>query len=210
MTGDFVKKLVPFIITLLVVAGGVGVYLLTKKDDSSKNSTDSSISSNSNQNNTVNKYGDACKVFTKEAVAAAFGGTFGEAEQDISVSSSDGLEGSACKFDQDDDGTTAGMTQALTVSVNVNNYKNNASAEDFMKQTQGSTEVDGETIFNFTDAPNIGDSAFFVKGTSELSEKVETMNIRVGKQIIVLNATRLAGIDRPVVQEGMKTLAKNL
>lgn len=204
------KKVVPFIIALLVISGGYGAFLLAKKDESPTDSNRNSTASEDKQASATNKYSDACKVFTKEAVATAFGGTFGEAEQDISVSSSDGLEGSACKFDQDNDGTTAGMTQALTVSININNYKNTANAEDFMKQTRGSSEVDGQTVFNYTDVPNIGDSAFFIKSTSAMSEKVETMNIREGKQIIVLNVTRLAGIDRPTVQEGMKNLAKNL
>ncbi len=204
------KKFVPYIIALVVVAGGAGIYLLTQKDDSSNNSSENSTTSNDTQTSTANKHSDACKVFTKEQIAAALGGTFGDGEQDVSVRSSDGLEGSACTFDQDSDGTTTGMTQALTVGININNYKNDENAKAFMDQTRGSTEVDEQTVFNFTDVPNVGDSAFFIKGATAQSGKVETMNIRVGKQIIVFNVTRLAGIDQPVVQEGMKNLAKNL
>lgn len=206
------KKFLPLIIGVVVVLGGVGAYLLTKGTDGDKKA-DSTVTGSSDKTNDNAKYSDACKIFSKEDLAAALGGTYGDGQEDISVRSSDGLEGSACKYEQDNDGTTAGMTQALGVSISIDNYKDSGSASAFMHNLHDPQTADGQAAVNKpVDVSGVGDQAFFVKlsAAAGIEDKTETLYARSGKQIIVITATRLAGVDHSAVQAGLTTLAKKL
>lgn len=206
------KNIIIAIVAVIVLIGaGAGAYMLTKKD-TGKQSDDTSKTAN-DTSEAANKYSDACKMFTPEAIANALGGTFMSGETDISVSSSDGLEGSACRFKQHDDGTTAGMTQALDLAVTIDNYKTTSSADQFMKDLHDPQTAEGQAAVSTpTDVDGVGDQAFFPKlnMATSISEKTETLYVRSGKQVIVLTATRLAGIDRDVIRAGLTALGKEL
>lgn len=75
------KKYLPFIIIAVIAIAGIG-YALTRDKGNSKNAENGGISSNEKP---ANKYSDACKVFSKEDLAVAFGGTYGEGEEGVAV-----------------------------------------------------------------------------------------------------------------------------
>lgn len=197
------KNVIIVIIAIVVlIGGGVSAYMIASKESSSTKQAD------------VNgKYQNACKVFTKEAVATALGGEFGNGEDGITSYSPDGLEGTACDFDQKNDGSTAAMTAALNFTVHVDNYKDAASADSFMKDLHDPQTTDGEEAVGApTDVSNIGDQAFFprINAANGVYEKTEFLYVRVGKQVVTLGVTRLDGIDREAIRTGLKKLAKEL
>ncbi|MFO0971367.1 MAG: hypothetical protein U0520_03425 [Candidatus Saccharimonadales bacterium] len=211
------KKYLPFIIIAVIAIAGIG-YALTRDKGNSKSAENGGISSNEKS---ANKYSDACKVFTTEDLAVALGGTYAEGEEGIAANTAapgsdnyDDLKGSACEFDQVDDGTTAGMTAALNFSINVNNYASSDDADKFMKDlhdpqtAEGQEALAGEPV----DVAGVGDQAFFprISTAAGTDEKTEALYVRLGKQIIVLNATRLNGVDRPAVQASLTKLAQKL
>lgn len=211
------NAIIAIVAAIVLVGGGVGAYMLTKKDSSDTNTSDSSKTADAN---TARKFSDACTVFTKETIGVALGGTYGDGEEGIGVSmgtpGSDNYEelrGSECSFDQDNDGTTAGMTAALDLTVAVNNFEDTAAAKTFMSDLYSPQTAEGqEAMGTPTDVEGVGDNAFFpeVKTLGSVYEKTEALYVQVGKQVVVLTATRLDGIDRDAVRAGLTELAKNL
>ena len=214
------KKFIPYIIAAVVVLGGAGVWLAVKGNGNKESDNVASTSSKSDTKEVARKYSDACKVFSKEDLASALGGTYGDGEEEYAASSAspgsddyEELKGSACSFDQDNDGTTAGMTAALNFSITINNYKDAASADDFMKNLHDPQTAEGQAAVNKpVDVDGVGDQAFFAKlaVADTVTDKTEALYVRLGKQVIVLNATKLAGLDHATVQENLTTLAKKL
>ncbi len=218
MEGD-VKKFIPYIVAVIVVLGGAGVWFAVT--NSSKKSTDNASTASADDSKQVaRKYSDACKVFTKEELTSALGGTYGDGEGEETPSSGtpgtddyDELRGSMCTFKQDNDGSTAGMTAALDFSLTINNYASTDSADSFMKELHNPPTAEGQAAINkITDVAGAGDQAFFVVVASAngVADKTEALYVRAGKQILVLNATKLAGLDHTAVQTGLTTLAKKL
>lgn len=211
------KKYLPFIIVTVVIIAGAG-YILNQKKDGSNDPTNAEVT---NSEESARKYGDACKVFAKESLAAALGGTYGEGEEGVAVSTAtpgsdnyEDLKGSACEFDQVNDGTTAGMTAALNFSININNYASTKDANLFMKDLHDPQTSEGQAALagDPVDVAGVGDQAFFprISTAAGTSEKTEALYVRLGKQVIVLNATRLDGIDRAAVRTSLTALAKKL
>lgn len=213
------KKFLPYIIIAVVVLGGAATYLLLKQG-STKNEQDNSVAAQTDSQTPAKKYSDACKVFTKEDLAAALGGAYGEGEEEYAASSVspgspdyDELKGSACAFKQDNDGTTAGMTQALDFSITINNYKDASAATAFMSDLHDPQTAEGKAAMKTpVDVSGVGEQAFFAKPAvaDTVEDKNESLYVRLGKQVIVLNATKLAGVDHDAVQAGLTTLAKKL
>ncbi len=213
------KKYIPFIVIAVVVLGGLGVYFLAQKKDTAKNDVSATNSKDENQEAAL-KYKDACKLFSREDLAATFGGTFGEGEEEYAPSTAtpgtpdyEELKGSACKFEQDNDGTTTGMTQSLGLAVAINNYASVDDANKFMKDLHDPQTAEGKEAVNTpVDVDGVGDQAFFVKlnTATGTEDKTESLNARFGRQVIVLTATRLAGIDHQSMQDQMTKLAKKL
>lgn len=206
------------IIAAVVLAGaGVGAYVFMKKDDGGTQTSDSSKTAD---NDAARKFGDACTVFTKEAIGAALGGTYGEGEEGIGVSmgtpGSDNYEelrGSECSFDQENDGSTAGMTAALDFTIAVNNHESASAAKTFMDDLHSPQTAEGqEAMGTPTDVDGVGDKAFFprVNTLSSVYEKTEALYVQVGKQVVVLTATRLDGVDRDAVRTALTSLAQDL
>ena len=214
------KKLIIIIAAVVVVLGGVGAYALLQKKDSKTASDDSSKTTGSSDTANSKKYSDACKVFTKQTLATVLGGTYGDGEEEYAPSSVspgspnyEDLKGSACSFKQDNDGTTAGMTAALDFSITINTYENTASAKEFMDNLHNPQTAEGKDAMGTpTDVSGVGDQAFFpVVNTAEGTyEKTETLYVRLGRQVVLLGVTRLAGVDRDAVRAELTTLAKKL
>lgn len=213
------KKFIPYVVAVVVVLGGAGIWFAVA-NGSKKDTGDTSATSTSTSKEVARKYSDACTVFTKEEIATALGGTYSAGEGEETPSSGtpgtddyDKLRGSLCDFDQDNDGTTAGMTAALNFSITINNYASVDSADDFMKNLHDPQTAEGQAAINkVTDVAGAGDQAFFVTVASAegVSEKTEALYVRVGQQILVLNATKLAGLDHVTVEAGLTGLAKKL
>lgn len=219
---DMNKKMVLVIVSAVVILGGVGVYLLINNSNSDKTPSNNGDSSKSTDKDAAvsKKYSDACTVFTKEAISAALGGTYGDGKEGIAISTgtpgSDNYEdlmGSECAFDQDNDGSTAGMTAALNLTVAINNYASVADAKQFMNDLHNPQTAEGkEAVGTPTDVEGVGDQAFFpvLKTAQGSYEKTEVLYVLSGRQVIVLTVVQLDGVDRNVVRTGLTALGKQL
>ncbi len=214
------KKYLPYIIGAVVLLGGVGTYAIIQSQNSGKQANDSANSNSSDSKTAAKKYSDACTLFTKQELGDALGGTFGDGEEEYAPSSAspgsdnyEELKGSACSFDQDSDGSTAGMTESIRLSVAINNYESAGAATEWMNNLHTPPTTEGkESVNTPIDVKDVGDQAFFVKlkVADNVADKTESFYVRVGKQIIVLTATRLAGVDHDAMQASLTKLAKNL
>ncbi|TXG76810.1 hypothetical protein E6P97_02775 [Patescibacteria group bacterium] len=214
------KKYLPYIVIALVLIGGVGAYVITNKGDDTKSESTGSSKTADASDNAAKKYSDACTLFTREDIGAALGGTYGEGEEEYEPSTAspgsdnyDDLQGSGCSFDQDNDGSTAGMTAALDLAIAVKTFATTEDASSFMNDLQNPQTAEAqEAVSEPVVVDGIGDQAFFprVNVANSIAEKTEALYVRFGRQIIVLTATRLDGVDRPTVQTGLTALAKKL
>lgn len=213
------KKYLPYIIIAVVVLGGVGVWFAVK-DNGNKESDSTATASKDDGKEVAKRHTDACKVFTSGDIATVFGGTFGEGEEEyVSSSGTPGtpeyedLKGSGCKWEQDDDGTSAGMAASISFGLTINNHKDAAAAQQFMDDLHSPQTAEGKEAVNKpVDVDGVGDQAFFVKlaVADNVADKNESLYVRFGKQVFVLNATKLAGLDHEVTQANLTTLAKKL
>ena len=216
------KKYVPFIIIGVVVAGGIGAFALTQLHTKNDATTTHETHTGAHEDSTKpsKKFADACKLFSKETLASTLGGSFGDGEEEYAPSSAspgssdyEALKGSACTFKQADDGTTTGMTQSLSLAVAINNYKTADDAKRFMNDLHHPSTAEGQAAVNKpVDVQNVGDQAFFVKlkVASGVEDKTESLYARFGTQIVVLTATRLAGIDHAAMQADLTKLVQTL
>lgn len=219
------KQYLPYIIGVLVVLGGIGVYLTTRDTKTSESGGQTSTQENNSKKTAALKYKDACKLFTREQIGAALGGTFSEGEEGIANTTAtpgtpeydnEELRGSACDFDQDDDGTTEGMKQAMTLSVIINNYATVDKADTYMKDLHNPQTAEGQAAIDApVDVKGVGDQAFFTTvntsgSDSNIGDKTVTLDVRMGRQIISLSVTQLLGLDREAVQSKLIDLAKRL
>ncbi len=213
------KKYIPYIIGAVVVLGGIGAFVVMQNNNTNK--SNSSSTTTTETESLSFKYKDACKLFTQEQIGAALGGTFGAGEEDIATNAGtpgtpnyEKLKGSACTFDQDNDGSTEGMKNALNLSVAINNHESTEAAKAWMKNLHDPQTSEGQEAMNEpVDVKDVGDEAFFAKvntGDTGVAEKSEALYARFGNQVIVLTATKLAGIDQDAVQASLTKLAKEL
>ncbi len=218
-----VKKYLPYIIGIVVILGSIGVYIaLQGQNHTSNPPADSSDSSK--ETASAKKYTNACKLFTKQDLNDTLGGTFGDGEEDIAFSTAtpgtpdydnEDLQGSACKFDQEDDGTTASMQQSIRLSVEIKTFASVDKATTWTNELHSPPTAEGqEAMDKPVDVQGMGDQAFFAKvntgGAGSAEDKNESLYIRSGRQVIVLTVTRLAGIDHDAMQASLTKLAKKL
>lgn len=212
------KAMIVVGIVLVVLIGAGATYILTQKHPTSNKSDDSSTVATADAPS--KKFSDACKVFTQEQIATAFGGAFGAGEEEsatTSVSASspkyDDLKGSACRYTQVNDGTTVGITGAFNVTVSITNYETIAGADAYMSSLHDPQSAEGQAA---TEAPidveNLGDQAFFATLSMPYAanDKTDSLYIREGRQIILIASTRLTGVDHQTNQASLVNLAKNL
>ena len=213
------NAIIAIVVAIVVIGGGIGAYMLMGKDKNSSNNTDNS-SKIAGNTTPAKKYTDACKLFTREQMDKALGGTFGEGEEGISFTTAtpgtsdydnEDLRGSVCDFDQEDDGTTAGMAAAMRLTVDIKTYKDVASASSYMSGLHSpQTAVGQEAVADAVDVAGVGDQAFFSVLSVADQSKNEALNILVGRQVVVLTVTQLSGLDQAAVRAGLTELAKNL
>lgn len=214
------KRYLPYIIGAIVLLGGAGAYFIVQAQNNTTKQTDDSSASTEDVASTTKKYSDACKLFSKAEIGAALGGTYSDGEDEYVPSTvSPGspnyeeLRGSACNFTEENDGSTTAMTEAITLSVAINNHESTASATDWMNSLHSPQTVEGQEAMDApVDVNGVGDQAFFakVKVAGGAEDKSEALYVRIGKQVIVLTVTRLAGVDHSAVQEDLTGLAKKL
>lgn len=213
------KKFVPYIIGIVVVLGGVGAYLAIQNQNKNKDGQ-ASTSTNANDSSTAKKFTDACKVFTPEQLGAVFGGTFGAGEEDIAFSTAtpgtpdynnEDLQGSACKFDQDDDGTSESMAASIRLTVDIKTYKDVATATTYMNDLHSPQTAEGQdAVAESVDVSGVGDRAFFTVLNVVEQNKNESLNVQVGRQVVVLTVTQLKGLDQETARAGLTELGKKL
>jgi hypothetical protein len=204
-----------------IVIIGAGVFFLNqnKSEDTANNA--STKTSKTSTESPAKKYTDACKVFTKEDLNTALGRTYGDGEEGIAFTTAtpgtpdydnDDLRGSVCEFEEETDGSTEAMRASLDISIDVNTHKDVAGAKQFMSDLSDPQTAEGqEAVEKIVDVNGAGDEAFFVKVNAGGSEdKSESLNVRVGRQIIVITATQLSGLDHAAVQAALTTLGKKL
>ncbi len=214
------KKYIPYIIAAIVVVGGVGAYIASNNKDAKK--SDNQVAKDNSSEATLSfKYKDACKLFTPEQISSALGGTFGPGEEDIAVNTAmpgsanyEKLKGSACKFDQKDDGTIASIQKSLRFSVAINNYESADKAKASMDDLRSPKTAEGQEVMgDVVDVKGVGDQAFFPHtktGQDNIDGKSEALHVRFNNQIIVLRITQMSGIDRTTAQANLTTIAKEI
>ncbi len=208
---------------VVIAVVGVGAFLLTqnKSNDTVANNTSETRAGQNTSDSLAKKYTDACDIFTKEELSAAFGGrTYGDGEEGIAFTTAspgtadydnEDLRGSACDYDQETDSIEA-MRTSLDISVKVDTYKDVSTARQFMSDIRDPQTAEGQEAVNDVAAVNgVGDEAFFVKvNAGGAEDKVESLNVRVGRQIITLDGTQLSGMDHGAVRASLTALAKKL
>lgn len=218
------KKYLPYIIAVVVILGGVGAWLAlsgNKKTDTPTTDTNTSTADTKESGKIAKKYTDACKLFTPEELGTAIGGTFGAGEEDIATNAGtpgtpnyEELAGSACKFEQENDGSTDGMKNAVSLSVAINNYETSDKATAWMDELHTPPTAEGrEAVNKPVDVKNVGDQAFFARvndGGTGMADKTTALYIRIKNQVVVLTATKLTGIDQTTMQTNLTKLAEKL
>lgn len=215
------KKFLPYIIIAVVVLGGVGAYALIQSQNKDGTAGQTNGTNDSNSDTVpAKKYADACDVFTSEQLGAALGGTFMTGEEGIAPTTAtpgtddfEELRGSACDWDQENDGTTEGMKNALTIGLIINNFKDTTAAKEYFNELHTPPTTEGKEAMNTpVDVEGVGDRAFFakVKVAEEVDEKTEMLYVLLGRQIISITATRLSGVDHDAMQASLIKLAKQL
>ncbi len=82
-----------------------------------------------------------------------------------------------------------------------------------MNQLHSPQTAEGQASVNAPiDVDGVGDQAFFVKlkTAQGVYEKNTMLYVLMGRQVIAMTATRLAGVDQAGVQAGLTELAKQL
>lgn len=218
------KKYLPYIIAAVVLLGGAGAYLaLSGNKNTDKQTAESQKSTSENKDNgkIAKKYTDACKLLTPDEIGTALGGTFGNGEEDIATNAGtpgtphyEELEGSACRFEQKNDGSTDGMKNSVSLSIAINNYETAAKATTWMDELHTPPTAEGrEAVDKPVDVKGVGDQAFFAQvkdGGTGMSDKTTALYVRVKNQVVVLTATKLTGIDQSAMQASLTELAKKL
>lgn len=213
------NAIIAIVAAIIVIGGGIGAYIFMGKDKDGGNTADNS-SKVADNTTPAKKYTDACKLFSREQMDTALGGTFGGGEEGISFTTAtpgtpdydnEDLRGSSCNFDQEDDGTTASMAASMRLSVDIKTYKDVATASSYMSSLHSPVTAEGqEAVVESVDVSGVGDQAFFsVLDVAEQS-KNESLNVLVGRQVVVLTVTQLSGLDQAAVRAGLTELAKNL
>jgi len=216
----------PVIITVSVVAVviiGAGAFYLTqnKSNDGANSNTNSNTVNQQTAQAPSLKHKDACKVFTKETLAEVFGGTFKDGEEQPSTTTATPgtpdydnkeLRGSECSFSQvPADDSTAAMTQAYSVAIAINNHKDVASAKAFMGNLHSPQTAEGQDAVNKPiDIDDVGDRAFIPKLKTAGEEKSDVLYVLLGRQVITVTVTRLAGINHNAAQTALTNLGKKL
>lgn len=214
------KTLYIVIAVVVVVLGGVAAYAFINNNNKTEIKDSDTSKTETKDAAVAKKYTDACKLFTKDEIGAALGGTFGDGEEEIAFSTAtpgtpeygnEDLEGTACKYDQEDDGTTTGMQQSLRLSIEVKTYVSVSAAEAAMTEFRTTNSIDDEEVTRTGNVAGVGDEAFSLKLVTDTSvaDKNAGLYVRDGRQIIVFTSTRLTGVNT-TDNANLVTLAKKL
>lgn len=195
------------IIVVLLIGVGVGAWYVWQNQQGRNNS---STGTNQNGSPSADKtYADACQLVDRADVEEAFGVPFGEFKREDGGTSSAGFDGSSCAIEQAHDGSVSAMTDAVNVSIKIENYETGDAAKQAMEATKGSAKLGDKVYFVRTDVNGVGDEAFFFQGQAPLVLKTEEfMYVRKGSQIFHFVAVRLDGIDHAKAQTALTELAK--
>lgn len=192
---------------MAVIAVGLGIVVFSKKTDAP--ATNSVPDSSAEINNTQAEFTDACAIFTKTQVEAAYGSSFTNPRADGSSVSADGLKGKSCVIDQVVPDTVQGLQDRISLKVSYDTYKNDDNAQEALEKTKSGAEVSGRVYFVKTDVPNVGDEAFFFQNqTPAVLKNEDYLYARKGNQVIHIVAVKLSGIDHVVSQAAIIKLAE--
>lgn len=140
------KKLLPFILLLVLIIGGVGVWQLTKKDSKSSNDGSTAVDTSSKVDQNF-KGVDACTVFTIEEAQKVLGITAKKGDTKAGDVSNDQVSVSTCSYSTPlADG--ASVSSIKTATLLARSAKNSEGAKGNKSQfgtgmPAGAQKVDG-------------------------------------------------------------------
>lgn len=200
------KKILAALVVLTVVIAAVAGVLLWRGGTASAPDTKTETAQNNAEKETIN---DACELVTSQDISNVFGVDFNEGRPDQAVTSSDNMKGGVCTFEQINDGSVEGMNKAVSVRITIDNYQSVDNAKKAIETTKSTAEVEGKVYFVKTDAPGIGDEAFFFQNQAPAVLKSEHyLYARKGSQVVNFVAVQLSGIDHDKAGVALTELAK--
>jgi hypothetical protein len=148
---------------------------------------------------------NACKVIVKTDAEAAFGVKF----KDGNPENTTGAIVKSCKYEEATDGSVPALIKATNLRVQVDTYETIDSAKLGIDTTRKLDTIDGKVFFVATDAPDVGDQAFFFQGQAPLTIKTEEyLYVRKGSRVYHFVAVRIDGIDHAKAKIALAELAK--
>lgn len=206
---DKKKILIIACVAAVIIALGSVAYFMTMggKNDGSSSSTDTTSSTaNKTDATTANaEVKDACKLITTSDINAAFGLTF----KDGTSQETAGTDRTSCKYTQTGDESPTALMKATNFSIDVESFATAKEAEASLTTTRKTDKIGDKVLFVVTDAPGVGDEAFFFQGQAAAIIKTEEyMYARKGRAIYHFIAIKLDGIDHEKVRPQMIQIAK--
>ncbi|MEK7603189.1 MAG: hypothetical protein AAB459_03025 [Patescibacteria group bacterium] len=211
------KKLLPIIVVLLIAIGGGGYVLFKKSDDKNTGNQNSQQSQNNNsesskENKTANesKLYDPCTLFAYEDFARIW--SLAEVKQtkvDKELKNSDHTVNS-CNFEQANDGSVAGMSNAYNFVVSVLKFDSADAAKARFNADKDSIAQLSSRRNELESTTQVGDGTYFnVAASGEIVIKTESYIVVLkGNHIIEVSSVRIDGVDQTQNRQNLITLTK--
>lgn len=148
---------------------------------------------------------NACKVITKSDAESLFGVKFKDGKPENTT----GAIVKSCKYEEVTDETVPALLKATNLRVQVDTYEDSDRAKVGLDTTRKLDKIEGKVFFVATDAPGVGDQAFFFQGQAPLTIKTEEyLYVRKANRVYHFVAVRIDGIDHAKAKVALAELAK--
>lgn len=190
------------IVAVLAAVGGVGWYFWQNQ-----NRPQNATVVNSPPNDKT--YDDACTMFSKNDVEAAFGVSFGDFTSQTDPSFTDAVATSKCLIQQVHDNSITSLGDMIEFSITVETYSDAEAAKKSLGIIKKSAEFDNKIVAVRSDVAGVGEEAFFFQIQAPLELRTEElMYARKGNQMFQFKAARLKGIDHDKAKTQLTNLAR--
>lgn len=207
------KKYLPMLVVVLLVAGGA-YALLANNDSGASQPTSQSTSKTSDDtssNKSTVKFADPCMLLSKSALASTFGVTFKDGEAEGSGRTTSGGDTKTCKFDQANDGSVSALSNKIEFTITIESYGSEETAKSELNAVRSTANLNNKVMFIEYPAQGVGDEAFFFQGQAPIVLKSEEfMYARKGSQVFHFVVVKLSGVDHDQMRTKITDLAKSV